>query len=722
MAKLTPISFGQYVNDGVAAYAELTTQAAGSTTSLTTYQDADATTAHANPVLSVDGYLPPIYLQNQAYKFVLRVYDQAGGSLLTTLTFDDVRDGIDNTATIDAIDTRVTTTENDISETQTNVSQTAGDVTALTERVSATETDIGTAQGDITSLQAQFSLGSAFHVRATKAEIDALTGLETNDAAFVWNDGANTGFYGYSGSAWTLSANDPVTAEATARANADTALETSIDQISPAYSDVLIFSGFDQVDLDADGYHGDYTTLDGISPGDDSANTEANDPAYDFDDTYVDETTDADTGRHYPVNPNITYIVAILGQSNGYGTNPDGATDTEFNTTAPYASALFMPSTGLRVDGTRFDSFAALKESSGNPGETCATSFARHWLSNINSEISAIDTTTQRMVVFNSCDPGEPMRNLVRGSPEYENFLKATRDCADAIRDGGRTPQYLCSIYVQGEGQEQLETNAGTYAQQQKTLARNIDADVRAITGQNAPAMFYPVQVAAGVTRYDNQSSADFKEVCDSYIQSARESEFIPTTIPMYPFPISSDGLHLLNQGQTRMGQTVARAVLSHQFGIGDEPTFAIRQAWWLSSTEIMLEYDVPVLPIVEDTAESTPLAHITDTTESVKGFTVYDAENDTMSTISSVAVTAHREQAGYERHIKLTLSAAFTGSTCIVRYAQRRESAGNGNGPVDGGRGTIRDSESDTGLATNDTSYTGCNYANAQTVIFPGP
>lgn len=96
MARLSPISYSRSVDtDGTPRYATLTTLVAGGTTNLETYQDADATTPHANPI-ETDSYgiMPAVYLQNASYKFVLRLYTSSGGTLLQTITTDNVDDGL----------------------------------------------------------------------------------------------------------------------------------------------------------------------------------------------------------------------------------------------------------------------------------------------------------------------------------------------------------------------------------------------------------------------------------------------------------------------------------------------------------------------------------------------------------------------------------------------------------------------------------------------------
>jgi hypothetical protein len=724
MARLSPISYGRLVDtDGTPRYATLTTLVAGGTVNLTAYQDADATTAHANPVVTdAYGVMPAVYLQNASYKFVLRIYTASGGTLLQTITLDDVADGLDVSADVTALGLRVDAAETDISTLESTTLDNAGNVTALDTRVEANESDIAAIQIDTASLNAQFTLGSSFYVRNTLATLTALTGLSENDGGFASEDGSNSGFWRYNGSAWVQSVADPSTAETVRALAAEAVLQEGLDAASPGYSNSLMFFGLDRVELDVAGYAGEYLTVDGNSPGSTSTSSEAYDPSYDFDDTFVDESVDADTGTNYPDNPAITFISAVIGQSNGLGTNPDGVSDTIYNGSAPYSSALKMPSSGLRVDGTRFDSLIALHETGGaNPAETCATSFARHLLYNINAEITAISTTTERLAMFVSCDGGEPFKNLSRGSPQYQYWLKAVRDCANAIRDGGRIPVYLCSLWVHGEAEEGQEVNSYQYAGKLRTLARCLNEDARAITGQTKDALLYPVSTNVGVLDDDTTSGADFKEIADGLIQACKESDLIPTAVPIYPYPIASDELHLTNQGKTRMGQSLAQAVLNHQFGPGDQGPFCIRDGYRLSATETVLDFDVPNLPIVEDTAAGSPRSHVTDTTSSVKGFRAYNIEGDAMLTISAVAVYTGSDKVGFERKLKLTHTSC-TGPIRI-RYAQRRDGgySDNGNGPVYGGRGTIRDSLADTGLATGDTSYSGANYALPQTFTVSG-
>jgi hypothetical protein len=725
MARLSPISYGRLVDtDGTPRYATLTTLVAGGTVNLTAYQDADATTAHANPVVTDSyGVMPAVYLQNASYKFVLRIYTASGGTLLQTITLDDVADGLDVSADVTALGLRVDAAETDVSTLESTTLDNAGNVTALDTRVEANESDIAAIQIDTANLNAQFTLGSSFYVRNTLATLTALTGLSENDGGFASEDGSNSGFWRYNGSAWVQSVADPSTAETVRATAAEAVLQEAIDAASPGYSNSLMFFGLDRVELDVAGYAGEYLTVDGNSPGSTTTSSEAYDPSYDFDNTFVVDGDAADTATYYPDNPAITYIVAVLGQSNAYGFNLNGVDDTIYNGSAPYSSGLKMPSSGLRVDGTRFDSLIALTETGGlNPAETCATSFARHLLYNINYEIPAIATTTERVAVFVSAKSSQPFYNLHRGSPQYQNWLKALRDCANAIRDGGRIPVYLCSLWVQGEREEFYEVNEYQYANKLKTLARNLNDDAKAVTGQTQSAMLYPVSTNIGVLDDDTDSGADFKEIANSPIIACKESDLIPTAVPMYMYPLTdADELHLENVGQTRMGQNLAQAVLNHQFGPGDQGAFCIREGYRLSATETVLDYDVPNLPIVEDTAAGSPRSHVTDTTSSVKGFRAYNIEGNTMLSISSVAVYTGSDKAGKERKLLLTHTSC-TGPIRI-RYAQRRDggSTYNGNGPVFGGRGTIRDSLADAGLATGDTSYSGANYALPQTFTVSG-
>jgi hypothetical protein len=90
LAPLAPVARQRAVSDlgSVSAGAKLYTYEAGTTTPLATYTDSGLSVANANPqIASAGGLFGPIYLQPQAYKFVL--YD---ANDLLIFEQDDVSD------------------------------------------------------------------------------------------------------------------------------------------------------------------------------------------------------------------------------------------------------------------------------------------------------------------------------------------------------------------------------------------------------------------------------------------------------------------------------------------------------------------------------------------------------------------------------------------------------------------------------------------------------
>lgn len=518
----------------------------------------------------------------------------------------------------------------------------------------------------------------------------ALAQVDGDSAIYRWDDAGNqwvdTGTTLATTDAVDQAVTDAEAAQAAAEA-AQAAIEGESDQIDRNKVEtwrVLPYNGVAYGTIDGNGYVSDGRYTDGSVIGSAAETNSVTDYAF-----------DATTRLSYFNDPTEVYeIWPGFGQSNMQGVNPDADSDTQYYSTAPRASAL-MPSGGVRVEEDQVITswVPALETSSGTLGETCLTSFADHYIDRIFSTTGK----TPNMLVLDAGETAKATRELNRGTEWYTRLLQGVESATREVLSRAARPYCPGVLFVQGEREESFETTWDQYEAGIKRLARALDEDIRRITGQSEPVMFFMVATDGGVSRDPEDSDYDPAANAEAFFRLHGQDN-IRVVGPHYFCEISSDGLHLSNKGQAQQGFMFAQAVSDELWGDGWNCVRPLR-AEWVSSTAFDIIMAVPqgYGNLVNSAAEDVDGTF----TNSVDGFDAYLPKSGTAATISSIAVADEPgSHPGVTRRVRVTLSADPTEPVRI--YAGLRNDSAT-NGPVDGGRTLVRTS---TAVAGNFASY----------------
>jgi hypothetical protein len=222
---------------------------------------------------------------------------------------------------------------------------------------------------------------------------------------------------------------------------------------------------------------------------------------------------------------------------------------------------------------------------------------------------------------------------------------------------------------------------------------RDLDADIRAITGQTTPVplLLTQQQTCPG----DSANAASLIAAWKSGVD--HEGEIICVG-PKYQYPYASDRLHLVSRGYDELGEKYAevyyeRVVLGHRW----QPLQPVRVK--RKNRVITVDFHVPVPPLVW--GDEMPAPHQTAHTRwsRGRGFEVENREGE--QTIDSVAIEGNS--------VFITLASDPTPTDLVVRYAVTQDDTGMRGGLATGRIGQLRDSDPLIGYATKSAQY---NYA----------
>lgn len=387
------------------------------------------------------------------------------------------------------------------------------------------------------------------------------------------------------------------------------------------------------------------------------------------------------------------------------------AVDTARTTTATYSGNVLMfgltgEAYGLpRPGGADVDRFVDCVEADG-PGageggsvkETICTAFGNTLYERINDKVATMPTILMAI----AANGGTPYRGLHRGSSNYAELVRLVERAVQiAAADGKR-------IIVPGIIIQHGEANNGDvteeYARYLTQWRANIDADVRAITGQYEPVRALIPQCNRRASSVNSAASTPL-----SPLLADRMDPYICCVGPIYDVDADSTATHPLSYGYTKMGVRYAYAAFDEWFDVGYRPLRAI-EAYWQTSTTFRIKYNRPVT--VDDSGT------IIDTTldiSSTRGFNFRDGSGSPPS-VSGVALVS-----GSTDTIELTLSGAYSGLYPRFHYATYSTVASMGR--VTGPRGCIRATAS-WGTANDDRESGGTvpvhDWACTET-IYPG-
>ena len=389
------------------------------------------------------------------------------------------------------------------------------------------------------------------------------------------------------------------------------------------------------------------------------------------------------------------------------------AVDTARTTTSTYPDnvlmfgiegesyGLVMP-TGADVD--RFvpcveaDAISVDDEDSGNGKESICTSFA-----NTLYEL-AVDKVggTPKILMAIAAHGGAPYRGLHRGTDNYAELLRLVRRAVEIAAADGKRIIVPGVIIQHGEANNWDVTEE--YARNLTQWRANIDADVRATTGQYEP-------VRALVPQCNRRAINDSATASTplSPLLAEKMDPYICCAGPIYDVDGDSTSTHPLSYGYVKMGTRYGYAAFDEWFDVGYRPLVAI-EGYWQTSTTFRIKYNRPVT--VDDSGA------IIDTAldiSSTRGFSFRDGSGSPPS-VSGVALVS-----GSTDTLELTLSGAPTGLNPRFLYASSTTQPSMGR--VTGPRGCIRTTAS-WGTALDDREAGGTvpiyDWACTET-IYPG-
>jgi hypothetical protein len=221
-------------------------------------------------------------------------------------------------------------------------------------------------------------------------------------------------------------------------------------------------------------------------------------------------------------------------------------------------------------------------------------------------------------------------------------------------------------------------------------LRGDLDADIRAVTGQTTPIplLLTQQQTCPG----DNSSAASLIAEWKSGVD--HEGEIICVG-PKYQYPYASDRLHLVARGYDELGEKYGevyyeRVVLGHRW----QPLQPVRVN--RKDRVVTVEFHVPVAPLVW--GDETPAPHQAAHTRWSNG-RGFEAQNrDGELTIDSVAIRGNS--------VLITLASDPTPTDLVVRYAVTQDESGMRGGLATGRIGQLRDSDPLIGYGTKSPQY----------------
>jgi hypothetical protein len=357
------------------------------------------------------------------------------------------------------------------------------------------------------------------------------------------------------------------------------------------------------------------------------------------------------------------------------------AVDTARTTTSTYPDNVLMfgiegQSYGrVRPDGAGVDRFVACVEADVTVDDGAGGGYTKEGIctafgNTLYDRFVAKTGVTPTILMTSASSGGTPYRGLHRGTVRYGELLRLVERAVQiAAADGKRI--IVPGIIIQ-HGEADNGMPAAEYARYLTQWRANIDADVRAITGQYEPVRALIPQANRRASSVNATASTPL-----SPLIADKLDPYICCAGPIYDVDADSTATHPLSYGYTKMGVRYAYAAFDEWFDVGYRPLRAI-EAYWQTSTTFRIKYNRPVT--VDDSGT------IIDTTldiSSTRGFNFRDGSGSPPS-VSGVAAVG-----GTTDTIELTLSGAYSGLYPRFNYATYTTVASMGR--VTGPRGCIR-------------------------------
>ncbi|RUR51425.1 hypothetical protein [Vreelandella populi] len=303
----------------------------------------------------------------------------------------------------------------------------------------------------------------------------------------------------------------------------------------------------------------------------------------------------------------------------------------------------------------------------GTRGETIMESSANE-LSRQAREIGA----SFRSLSFTVAQGGTNYEGLRKGSQVYANMLTAVKKAVElAAQKGWHVVVDACYL-KHGEA----DNSNDNYFYDLLEWQRDIDSDVKAITGQQADVHFLMAQHSSFFSTFQSAIAMT---------QAHNESPVHHLSGADYPFATEyfTDLLHFTGPGYFHIGEQVARAQKQALWSSVKSSQIVQIVGAQASGTTVSVSVSVPIPPLVIDT---------TNVPEQVaSGFSFYDSTGEIA--IDDVQIADDGVDSG-TAIVELTLSAAASGFDERIDYALVGHSGTRDESTVP--RGNLRDSSAD--------------------------
>jgi hypothetical protein len=385
---------------------------------------------------------------------------------------------------------------------------------------------------------------------------------------------------------------------------------------------------------------------------------------------------------------NILWVIPIKGQSLASGATGIVSPGPALATVPLYPGRALMPNCGIGVQGgERISSLVdavemTVRRKTHWAGETLVTSMLNHLL----QAFDAVPGCNQPKIAGLSVAFGGACYGMLkRGSQASDYLRQSLADIVEIANSQGMRVVVPCTIQVHGESDLYYLATRSQYLSMLRQWQRDDADDIVQITGQTARPIDFISQ-----TDFVHHGLALSQSVQEAQ-EDAGNTDWALLIGPKYNLPRAEvtgpDSVHLNSASQNKLGQLFARAIFAEFCGLGWKPV-SIANAYFINPTEICVECDVPVAPIVIDASgeEVSP--------NGLRGMYGFDVQTMSGVDLSISSIVA------YKTAVYIRLASPPPSGLVRIGYAMRRNSDDNSDdGPELGARGLVRDSSASKNL-----------------------
>ena len=378
-----------------------------------------------------------------------------------------------------------------------------------------------------------------------------------------------------------------------------------------------------------------------------------------------------------PYMPAGNYLAAVV-----YGQSVSRGFDTTAISTAAFSGGgLLMFNGGMSgLDYSNSANLASLVNAVEAGVESAGRGVGEGFSQFFTSEAGYAFTADGVSLILSVPAEGGKSASELSSGGAYFPRLQYMIDAIDTLaRAGGKVPDVVCVVYVQGEADMVGSTSPALwYSQIETGIRQPFEAYCQAKFGRKTKVRVIMTQVASheyyGIT--DPAIARQVLTMCNTdpnYILAGAMYQYA------YGAGSPAIGSHLLNATEVKWaGGMAGRALQRAARGVKHKWINPLR-AWQDGARTVAIEYDVPVGRLVLDTAS------ISDPGQ--KGFNLYSGATEVaLSAVSIIGLGG--------RTVLLTASSDIPAGAIRVDYAHKGGASGVNAGRTTGSRGCLRDSD----------------------------